>query len=361
MKKGAALVFVAAGVSQESLIRRAKKMGFYCIGVDKNPDAPGFKWCDERIVASTHQFAEIDEPLRSLVGDLEVVGVINRSAGLPVIVSSQISRSLSLPSIDPLAARTLVEKDRLRRACVELDIPTPDFSLLPEHSQIISQDLGLPLVVKPAVSMVGKSGITKVEEICALHGAVSEAKLLSLNKAVILEEFLPGKDFSLFCFVAGDQFEPVCLMEELNSFGTDNKVVAQGYRTATHSDRERYIDSAISIAAAIVAGFSIKYSNLMVSLRVDSEDRLKLVEVHLDIGADLLIEEVFSRALNFDYIEATIKNAIGDEKNLPSKVEVRPTAIFYENGRGLIRERGFKIFSADSDEALEKKIAKAKI
>lgn len=352
-----ALIFMAAGFSQESLIKRAKEIGFLCIGIDRNPDAPGLKWCDEKICRSTYDFPAIEPLLVDLKEKYNIAGIINRSAGYPVVVSAQIAKKLKLPNVDPAMAKVLVEKDLQRLACRQSGLPIPRFFVTKKSPIGGDPDFPGPYVVKPALSLVGKSGITKVLTTYGLGPAISEARSVSMNGNVLIEEFLSGKDFSLFSLVSDEEVSSVCLMEELNSFDENSRVCARGYRTARQIDKEKYFSRACDIAKKLVEVFQIRRSNLMVSLRVDADDKLQLIEVHLDIGADLIIEEVFPKALNLDYVVATIKNLAGERSLLPSEIELQPTVILYEDGSELIRKKKFKVFNASSDSALDQLIA----
>ena len=46
--------------------------------------------------------------------------------------------------------------------------------------------------------------------------------------------------------------------------------------------------------------------------------------------------------------------------NIPDEYDVRPTAIIYNSGGGLIKERGCQIFNADSNQSLDSKILSVK-
>jgi hypothetical protein len=117
---------------------------------------------------------------------------------------------------------------------------------------------------------------------------------------------------------------------------------------------------AIEISKQLVSIFKIKRSSLLVSFRGDSQNKLRLVEVHLDLGGDLLIEEVFPRSLPFDFIELALFMSVGINK-VPNNFLIKPTAIFYKKGSGLITDREFKVLSASSNKMLEKQILESNI
>jgi D-alanine-D-alanine ligase len=94
-------------------------------------------------------------------------------------------------------------------------LPIPDYALLDEHSdwQVIAQQLGLPLFVKPANE--GSSvGISKVKATGELPAAYKEAA--RHDKLVLAESFIGGGEYTVA--ILGDQALPVIKIEPANEF-----------------------------------------------------------------------------------------------------------------------------------------------
>ena len=79
--------------------------------------------------------------------------------------------------------------------------------------------------------------------------------------------------------------------------------------------------------------------------------------MHLDIGGDLMIEAFYPKAFNFDFLKFAVEMAVGITKT-PIDLKVKPTAIYYNEGDGLISDRGYKVFTASTMQMLEDKILK---
>ncbi len=90
----------------------------------------------------------------------------------------------------------------------------------------------------------------------------------------------------------------------------------------------------------------------MVSFRIDENQTPKLIEVHLDLGGDLLIEKLFPKALNYNFLEYGIQLLAGEEPKIP-KVKINPTAIIYDKGDDLISEKGNRVIKANDRKELE--------
>ena len=349
-----AIICLAAGKSQEALLTKAKSLGYTIVAVDKNPEALGFKFADISVCESTYDAKAIIFQLELLDSKYRWVGVLNRSSGPPVSVAAELCEYFDLPGVPVDAAKTLVNKDQLRSACTKFSVPTPEYEIRDITDAAEEKAIQYPVVVKPALSLVGKSGITVVLSHEEFVEAFEYAKEKTINGKVLIEEYLPGPDLTLVSFFVDGKICPICLLDELN-VELNGKVTSRGYKVSNKSD---LLSEAILISQKLADVFGIKRSPFMASFRMAEDGSLRLIEVHLDLGGDLLMEEVFPRALSFDFKELAVRMSAGDG-SCPNVDSITPTAIFYERGEALLNERGFQVFTAESHQMLSKKIMEA--
>ena len=354
-----AIICLAAGKLQEQVIIKAKNLGFIVVAIDKNKKAPGFKHADLKICQSTYDANRIIKELESLQNKFRWVGVLNRSAGPPVITAAKICKHFNIPGVPIESAQILVNKDRLRKACLEHDIPSPKYRVYDiDKCDAVDSD-ELPVVVKPALSLIGKSGISIVRTKEELSRSIEYAIDNTINEKIVIEEYLEGPDLSLVSFVKDGKLCPISLLDEINAEKEGGIIVGKGFKI--HSpDKNNWVLQAHDIAKKIISTFSIKRSAFMVSFRSDSKNNLRLMEIHLDLGGDLLIEEIYPKAFPFDFLELAVCMATGNIK-LPNNFKIKPTAIFYDEGDDLLTERGYTVFTADSNKSLEEKILEARV
>ena len=88
------------------------------MAIDKNPNAPGFKYADVSINKSTYDAEEIIIELNQLCDYCNWLGVLNRSSGLPVITAATICNYYKLPSMPIESANIVVNKDLLHSFCL---------------------------------------------------------------------------------------------------------------------------------------------------------------------------------------------------------------------------------------------------
>ena len=356
--KKSAIICLAAGKSQEQIIIKAKSLGYIVVAVDKNPNAPSFRYVDIKICQSTYDADAIIKELESLKNKFRWIGVLNRSSGPPVITAAKICKHFNIPGVPIESAQVLVNKDKLRIACLEYDIPSPKYRIYDTDKCDVVDSDELPVVVKPALSLIGKSGISVVRSENKLKSSINYAIDNTINKKIIVEEFLEGPDLSLVSFVEDGKLCSICLLDEINIEREDGAVTGKGFKI--HSpDKNNWKLQAHDIAIKIISTFNIERSAFMVSFRSDSKNNLRLMEVHLDLGGDLLIEEVYPKAFPFDFLELSVEMATGNIK-CPNNFKIKPVAIFYDEGDDLLTDRGYTVFSADSNQSLEEKILEAR-
>ena len=354
-----AIICLAAGRLQEQVIIKAKNLGYMVIAIDKDTNAPGFKHADLKICQSTYDADAIIKELEPLKNKFRWIGLLNRSSGPPVITAAKIGKYLDIPGVSIESAQILVNKDKLRIACLEYDVPSPKFKIydIDKCDEVDINDF--PVVVKPALSLVGKSGISVVRSKNEFKSSIKYATENTVNGKIIIEEFLEGPDLSLVSFVEDGKLFSICLLDEINIEKEDGYLTGKGFKT--HSpDRNNWKLQAHDIAKKIISTFNIDRSAFMVSFRSDSKNNLRLMEVHLDLGGDLLIEEVYPKALPFDFLELAVCMATGNIK-LPNNFKIKPTAIFYDQVDDLVSDRGYTVFSADSHQSLEEKILETRV
>ena len=73
-----------------------------------------------------------------------------------------------------------------------------------------------------------------------------------------------------------------------------------------------------------------------------------------------MIEAFYPKAFNFDFLKLAVEMAVGISKT-PLDLNVKPTAIYYNEGHGLLSDRGYKVFTAGTMQILEDKIIKASL
>ena len=138
---------------------------------------------------------------------------IGREAQIPALLDAyEIPYTFS----DPLVLSLTLNKAVTKRVVRDLRIPTPDFALVEKLPDIDSVSLPFPLFAKPVAEGTGKgisdaSKIGDKENLRALcHDLIDRFK-----QPVLLETYLPGREFTVGIIGTGDDAKAVGVIEVL--------------------------------------------------------------------------------------------------------------------------------------------------
>ena len=136
---------------------------------------------------------------------------IGREAQVPALLDAY-----DIPYVfsDPLVLSLTLHKGMTKRVIRDLGIPTPDFAVVEKESDIDNVNLPYPLFAKPVAEGTGK-GITAASRI----NSPAELKkmccslLKEFHQPVLVETFLPGREFTVGIVGTGDKAVALGAME----------------------------------------------------------------------------------------------------------------------------------------------------
>jgi len=136
---------------------------------------------------------------------------IGREAQVPAILDIyRIPYAFS----DPLALSLTLHKAMTKRIVRDAGIPTPAFAVVESPGDISGIDLPFPLFVKPNAEGTGKgiNNLSKVENREELEKVCQEL-LSRYPSGLLVEEYLPGREFTVGIIGTGEESYPVGIME----------------------------------------------------------------------------------------------------------------------------------------------------
>ena len=158
---------------------------------------------------------------------------MGREAQVPALLDAY---SIPYTFSDPLVLALCLHKGLTKTIVRAAGVPTPDFRVLQDPEEAKSLGLPSPLFVKPVAEGTGKgiTALSKVEESALLPERV-EAMLQRFNQPVLIETFLPGREFTVGLVGTGKEARVLGIMEillregaEKDAYTFDNKENFQG-------------------------------------------------------------------------------------------------------------------------------------
>ncbi len=134
-----------------------------------------------------------------------------REAAIPALLEAY---GIPCTFSDPLVLAVALHKGMTKRLIRDLGLPTPDFCVVSEPSDIAAVKLEYPLFAKPIAEGTGKgiTGLSVIETPSALEAVCTEL-LAKYKQPVIVERFLPGREYTVAVFGTGETTEAVGGME----------------------------------------------------------------------------------------------------------------------------------------------------
>jgi D-alanine-D-alanine ligase len=187
---------------------------------------------------------------------------------------------------DPLVLSLTLHKGMTKRVIRDLGIPTPDFTVVESESDIEMIDLSFPLFAKPVAEGTGK-GITAASKIGTRSElrSVCQRLLANYRQPVLVERFLPGREFTVGIVGTGKDAVAVGAMEVILKYGAEhnaysywNKENWRG-RVQYHLVTDTIGEKAKGVALAAWRGLGCRDAG-RVDLRADAEGTPNFLEVN---------------------------------------------------------------------------------
>lgn len=191
------LLIISGGIEAVPGIRLAKEMGLHVVVSDMNPNAPGFTFADDRLLASTYDVeATVAVAVQYHRAISPIHGVMCIAADVPVTVAC-VAEALKLPGISVASARLAVDKLAMKERFAVDNVPIPWFSAVEsvDHLKLIVAERNYPLVLKPVDSR-GSRGVLQLAPAMDLDWAYSISHGHSPTGRVMVERFLSGPQVS---------------------------------------------------------------------------------------------------------------------------------------------------------------------
>lgn len=216
---------------------------------------------------------------------------LGREAQVPALLDAyQIPYTYS----DPLVCALGLHKGMAKRVVRDLGLPTPDFALVTQMRDVDRVQLPFPLFAKPVAEGTSKgvNARSKVSSPAQLRAACA-ALLEQFRQPVLVETFLPGREFTVGIVGTGDDAEVVAAMEvnllpnaDADAYTYANKArFEERVRYALPEPQSDIACEAAQLSLATWRGLNCRDGG-RVDVRADASGRLNFLEVNPLPGID---------------------------------------------------------------------------
>lgn len=157
-----------------------------------------------------------DDPERSaaLLADLDGRGPVDAVVAVDdqgVVLAARTAQILGLPHNPPEAAARTRDKRALRHALGAAEVPQPRWAEIDDVDRV--PDVGFPCVVKPA-SLSGSQGVIRADDPDAARAAAVRARAIACGDALLVEEFVPGREVAVEGIMCGGTLEVLAVFDK---------------------------------------------------------------------------------------------------------------------------------------------------
>ncbi len=208
---------------------------------------------------------------------------VGREAQVPALLDAY---DISYTFSDPLVMALALHKGMAKRVARDCGVPTAPFAVVETMADLAAVDLPFPLFAKPIAEGTGK-GVTPASRVVnrAALRRLCRQLLERYRQPVLVEMFLPGREFTVGIIGTGAAAQPVAVMEvvlngqaEAGVYSYVNKEECESrvvYRLA--EDEQANAAGAVALAAWRVLGCR---DGGRVDLRQDAGGRPLFLEVN---------------------------------------------------------------------------------
>lgn len=189
MDKRSIMIF-GVGELQQSIIKRAKAMGLFVVGIDPCSDA----YCKDDVDAFEVVGGQDYEGTLEIAKKYRISAIVTAATDKPLVMMARVANALSLPFYSEDTARWSTDKYQMKQRFLLGGVPCAKGRLIKSAEE--AEDLHFPVICKPRDNS-GSRGVKLCRDLGELQECIDEAKQFSRLDTVLVEEFIEGKEYSI--------------------------------------------------------------------------------------------------------------------------------------------------------------------
>ena len=291
------------------VIDSAHKLGLYVITCDYLPDNIAHKYSDEY-----HNVSIIDkEAILKLAQELQIDGIMSFAVDPGVVTAAYVQEQMGLPAFGPYESVCILQdKARFRDFLRKNNFHCPwsyGFDSI-ESAMASVPRFTWPVIVKPTDS-AGSKGVSKVDNPDCLPHALKYAMQNSLNKNIIVEQYLEkvGCSSGSECFAENGKFNFISFASQRFDESASNPYTPAGtsWPSTFSAEQENEFTSELQ---RLIKLMGMKTSLYNVEVRVAVDGKLYIMEVSPRGGGNRLAE-MLQLATGAPLIENSVRACVG--------------------------------------------------
>lgn len=305
------IMLLGGNYFQMTVTLAAKELGHYVISVDYLPDNPAHKYADEY-----HNVSTVDkEKVLELAQKLHIDGIVSYASDVSAPTAAYVAEKMGLPTNPYESVMILTHKNLFRDFIIKHGFNSPEsksFDNIDDARRFFKQ-LSADAMIKP-VDSAGSKGASHIKSLDEFDKAFNLAMSFSIEKKVIVEEFLVRDGYQ----IAGDSF---LMNGELVFTGFMNEhfdklcnplvPIGESYPSILSDDLKEKAKNEISRLMKLL---NMKFGAINMDFIIDKNGKIYIIEIGPRNGGNL-ITDIIKQASDIDLAKCTVQAALGLELN----------------------------------------------
>lgn len=304
MKK---IAIIGASYLQEPLISKAKELGI---------ETHVFAWAandvGEKIADRFYPISIVEkDEILAKCKEIGVNGICSIASDLAMVTVNYVAEKMGLVGNGTVSSAMSTNKHKMRIAFENNGDPSPKSFLL-EKGDHIPGDLSYPVIVKP-IDRSGSRGVTKVYAAEQLDEAIGRAMEQGFAKAVVVEEYAEGQEYSIECVSYKGVHHMLAITLKYTT-GDPHFIETGHLEPAPIDDDLRAVIQETVFHA--LDSLEIKYGASHSEIKIDKNGNIKIIEIGARMGGDHIGSLLVMHSTGIDFVKAVLQIALGKRPNL---------------------------------------------
>lgn len=325
------IIILGAGENQLPFILESKIMGYKTIVFDRDATKIGASEADLFYPLSIYDSVKILDLLETL--NLSYRAVVARVTSIQGLQTGYtIAKHYNLVFPSKLLIQLGTNKTFLSEFCVNQNVSIPLTQCIKDDQKLTSLVFkeNSNYIVKPSMTTIGKKNIIKASTSKELTNAFLQAKSVSANKEVLVQEYVQGIDTTILTAFKNNKFNIIASWDEIIALEKNNHIQGLGLKTPSfhitnHQVKEK-IDSILSKFSQILDN-----ENYLIafSFKIKNENEIYLIEIHIDLTGDQIAEKLLPASNNnFNFFHIVLNHL--QNKNQANDYIFKDTILLYD-------------------------------
>lgn len=304
MKK---ILVIGAGFLQDFVIQKARKMGYYVLAVDADPEAIGFSHADKYAVIN---IVDEKECLKFAIEE-QIDGVLTAATDYGVLTAAYIAKHMNIPGLNYESAKLIKNKYMVRKMLFENHVDDTE-QTYEVSSKTVLEELALkltyPVMVKPCDGS-GSRGASRVDNAEELEDACQYAMAGSITHRAEIETFIIGEEYGAESLVVNGEIHVLAIMKKWMTQPPYYAELGHAIPCGLPGDVEK---KAIDCVKKAILALGINHGSVNMDLLITDSGKIHIIDVGARMGGNMIGPCIVPYGTGVDYVGNMLKAAVGD-------------------------------------------------